>query len=251
MIDLKDKVSLITGGATGIGKGICSVLAKQGSHIVVCDINTLGAECVASELSTPERHAIAIHTDVTSKISVAKMVNKVIKTFGQIDIAINNAGVINDNWKLNLAVNLRGVVNVSNAVSPYMQKRKYGKIINVTSTAARQGKAGSAAYDASKAAALSFTQSTALLLARYNINVNAICPGNVFTSMSSSRVHKKASAQGIDDKEYFENMAKTNIPLKRAQTPEDIGNLIAFLASEDSCNITGQTINIDGGQRLD
>ena len=163
MIDLKDKVSLITGGATGIGKGICSVLAKQGSHIVVCDINTLGAECVASELSTPERHAIAIHTDVTSKISVEKMVNKVIKTFGQIDIAINNAGVINDNWKLYLAVNLRGVVNVSNAVSPYMQKRKYGKIINVTSTAARQGKAGSAAYDASKAAALSFTQSTALL----------------------------------------------------------------------------------------
>jgi meso-butanediol dehydrogenase/(S,S)-butanediol dehydrogenase/diacetyl reductase len=251
MIDLKDKVSLITGGATGIGKGICSVLANQGAHIVICDIDTSGAEFLASELSTPKRHAIAINTDVTSKTSVEKMINQVIKTFGQIDIAVNNAGVINNNWDLNLAVNLRGVVNISNAVAPYMKKRKYGKIINVTSTAARQGKAGSAAYDASKAATLSFTQSTALLLAHYNINVNAICPGNVFTSMSSSRVHEKAASKGITNKEYFENMAKTNIPLKRAQTPEDIGNLIAFMASEDSCNITGQTINIDGGQRLD
>ena len=211
MIDLKDRVSLITGGATGIGKGICSVLANQGSHIIICDIDTPGAKFVASELSSPKHHAIAINTDVTSKISVEKMVKQVIKTFGQIDIAVNNAGVINDNWDLNLAVNLRGVVNISNAVAPYMKKRKYGKIINVTSTAARQGKAGSAAYDASKAATLSFTQSTALLLAHYNINVNAICPGNVFTSMSSSRVHKKAASQGIDDKEYFENMAKTNI----------------------------------------
>ena len=134
-----------------------------------------------------------------------------------------------------------GVVNVSEAVSPFMKERRYGKIVNVASTAARVAIAQGAQYSASKAAALSFTQSNALQLAPHNINVNCICPGNVWTPMSQK--------PELTFEEFEETVSSSN-PMGRSQTPQDMGNLTAFLVSDVSCNITGQAINIDGGQLL-
>ena len=263
MIDLTDKVAIVTGGASGIGRGLCLVLAEQGAHIVVADVSDKGAESVTSEVSAMGRQALAIRTDVADRASVNSMVDQVIDKFGQIDILVNDAGVMgapdwdrestptDEDWDWALAINLRGVVNVSEAVAPYMKERCYGKILNVLSGAARVGDAGSAQYSASKAAALSFTQSNALQLAPYNINVNAICPGLVWTAMTQPGAEARAAPQGITGRELFESIWASTNPMKRPQTPEDMGNLTAFLASDDACNITGQAINIDGGARLD
>ena len=264
MIDLSDKVAIVTGGASGIGRGICLVLAEQGAHIVVADVNGKGAESVASEVSAMGRQALAIHTDVTDRASVKSMVDQVIGKFGQIDILVNNAGVMgapdwdgertptDEDWDWALAINLRGVVNVSEAVTPYMKERRYGKIINVASTAARVGVANPGPqYSASKAAELSFTQSNALQLAPYNINVNCICPGNVWTSWLLPLAERRAALEGMTARERFDRMVTSRNPMKRAQTPEDMGKLTAFLTSDDACNITGQAINIDGGGHLD
>ena len=140
-----------------------------------------------------------------------------------------------------------GVVNVSEAVSPFMKERRYGKIVNVASTAARVGGGGPGSqYSASKAAALSFTQSNALQLAPHNINVNCICPGNVWTPMS-----QKPDIRPKLTFEEFEKTVSSSNPMGRSQTLQDMGNLTAFLVSDDSCNITGQAINIASGGRLD
>ena len=151
MIDLTDKVAIVTGGASGIGKGICLVLARQGANLAVADMNSEGAEAVAATASDMGRQAKAIAVDVTDKASVDHMVAGALDTFGQVDILVNDAGVIgapnwwkreapnDDDWDRALAVNLRGMVSVSQAVEPHMKARRYGKIINIASTAGRQG----------------------------------------------------------------------------------------------------------------
>ena len=267
MIDLTDTVAIVTGGASGIGRGICLVLAEQGAKIAVADVNSEGAESCASEISDIGRQAIAIVTDVTDRGSVNNMVAKVLDTFHQIHILVNDAGLIgapnwwerdiasDEDWDYALAVNLRGVVNVSQAVALDMKERRYGKIINIASIAARQGSPTRPPYHASKAAVMSWTQSHALELAPYNINVNAICPGLLWTPMLQRITQTIASLEVEPSlverraREYFDELAE-RVPLKREQTPEDIGKLAAFLASEDSYNITGQAINIDGGTRM-
>ena len=263
MINLSGKIAIVTGGGSGIGKGISLVLANQGASVVIADVNIKNAESVVSELESKHQQGIAVSTDVSDKKSVETMVNQVINKFGQIDILVNNAGVMgapdwdgkrtptDEDWDWALSINLMGVVNVSEAVSPFMKERRYGKIVNVASTAARVGGGGPGSqYSASKAAALSFTQSNALQLAPHNINVNCICPGNVWTAWLRSLAEKTAALEGMTARERFDEMVKTRNPMKRAQTPEDMGNLTAFLVSDDSCNITGQAINIDGGQLL-
>ena len=259
MIDLNGKVAIVTGGGSGIGKGISLVLANQGASVVIADVNIENASSVVSELESKGKKGIAISTDVSDKESIESMVNQVISEFGQIDILVNNAGVMgapdwdgkrtptDEDWDWALSINLMGVVNVSEAVSPFMKERRYGKIVNVASTAARVGGGGPGSqYSASKAAALSFTQSNALQLAPHNINVNCICPGNVWTPMS-----QKPDIRPKLTFEEFEKTVSSSNPMGRSQTPQDMGNLTAFLVSDDSCNITGQTINIDSGGRLD
>ena len=170
------------------------MLANQGASVVIADVNIENASSVVSELESKGKKGIAISTDVSDKESIESMVNQVISEFGQIDILVNNAGVMggphynythtptDEDWDWALSINLMGVVNVSEAVSPFMKERRYGKIVNVASTAARVGGGGPGSqYSASKAAALSFTQSNALQLAPHNINVNCICPGGVVT----------------------------------------------------------------------
>ena len=268
MIDLTDKVAIITGGASGIGRGISLVMAEQGAKVVVGDLNGPGAEAVAADVSRMGRRATAIVTDVTDRASVNRMVSQVIDDFGRIDILVNDAGVIgapnwwergtpsDEDWDQVLAVNLRGAVIASEAVSPHMKERRYGKIVNIASIAARLGGPDIPHYNASKSAVVSWTQSNALQLAPYDINVNAICPGLLWTPMFERLVQRRAafgfepSLQGLEGREFFDRLVETWIPMKKEQTPEDIGKLAAFLASDDAHNITGQAINVDGGRRM-
>ena len=268
MIDLTDKVAIVTGGASGIGRGIALVLARQGAKVVVADMALQGAESVAGEISEAGGRAVATAVDVTDRGSVNEMVAGVLEESGKIDVLVNNAGVVgapnwwerenpsDADWDQVLAVNLRGVVMVSEAVAPHMKERRYGKIINIASIAARQGNAELSHYAASKAAVASWTQSSALQLAPYDVNVNAICPGLLWTPMWERIAQRKitfafdASDVRPTGREYFKQLIEDLTPMKKEQTPEDIGKLAAFLASDDADNITGQAINVDGGRRM-
>ena len=268
MIDLMDKIAVVTGGASGIGRGICLVLAEQGSTVVVTDVNVKGAETVAAELADAGRRAMSIVLDVTDQASVDGMVSQVMREFAQIDILVNDAGLVgapkwwerntpsDEDWDQVMAVNLRGMVRVSEAVATHMKERRYGKIVNIASIAARQGLIDVPQYSSSKAAVVSWTQSHALQLAPYDINVNAICPGMLWTPLYDRLVQRRAAfgfktdLEGLTGREYFDKLVEEMTPMKREQTPEDVGNLAAFLASDDARNITGQAINLDGGRHM-
>ena len=215
MIDLTEKAALVTGGASGIGRGICLVLAQQGASVVVADTNGPEAESVAAEVSSMGRESLPVVVDVTDRPSVNDMVTQVLEAFGGIDILVNDAGVIgapnwwerktasDADWDHVMAVNVRGLVIVSEAVAPRMKERRYGKIVNIASTAARRGSPYTPHYHASKAAVVSWTQSHALQLAPYDINVNAICPGYLWTPMWErlaqfrSTFHSEPSTAGL------------------------------------------------------
>ncbi len=268
MIDLTDRVAVVTGGASGIGRGICLSLAGQGADIAVADLDQPTAMSVAAEVTGAGRDAMAVAIDVSNKASVSEAIGQVLDRFGRIDILVNNAGVLgapgwwerdppdDDDWDLILAVNLRGVVNVTQAVMPHMKERRDGKIVNIASIAGRQGGPDVPAYHASKAGVISWTQSNALQLAEYNINVNAICPGVLWTSMYERLTARRttfvpeAEITGLKGRDYFDKMVELRVPMKREQTPEDIGKTTAFLVSDDARNITGQAINVDGGIRM-
>ncbi len=264
--NLNGKSALITGGASGIGRGISLALASQGSNVAITDMNIEGASKVADEVKKLGRQSIAIKVDVTDSASITTMVDKTVEEFTHIDILVNDAGVVgqskwfmrnspsDEDWDLVHRVNVRGVVKVSEAITPMMIKRQYGKIINIASMASRYGSADLPHYAASKSAVVSLTRSNALQMASHNINVNAICPGVLWTPMWEqiallrSRIDEDPEFQNLTGREYFEKTVDSLIPLKREQTPEDIGSLAAFLASDDAKNITGQAIQVDGGR---
>jgi NAD(P)-dependent dehydrogenase (short-subunit alcohol dehydrogenase family) len=260
--DLTGKVAVVTGGASGIGAGICTVLAEQGAFVTVADIDLRGAEKVVSEL--PDGRGSAMRLDVTDQGSVDDMVRALTRDGGRIDILVNNAGVIgapgwwerdrgnDDDWQRAFEVNVRGVVRCSEAVSPHMIERGYGKQVNIASIAARRG-GEEPYYCVTKAAVMNWTQSSAAALARHGINVNAICPGLVWTPMTSALVDRRAnfalaqSEPGMRGKEAFDAIVDSWVPMGREQTARDIGKAAAFLASDDAQNITGQAVNVDGG----
>ncbi len=265
-MSLTGQVAVVTGGASGIGRGICMVLAEGGADIAVADMDPPGAEAAASEVGAKGRESMASIVDVTDPASIDRMVADVIARFGKIDILVNNAGVGGapgwyehqgsriEDWDYTFQVNVRGVALAAEAVASHMMERRSGKIINIASIAGRQGGAGFAHYSTSKAGVISLTQGLALRLAPYNINVNAICPGLLWTPLWERLAERNRSGDpslaGLSPRQVFEHRVEASIPLKREQTPEDIGRLAAFLASEDSRNITGQAINVDGGARM-
>jgi len=264
MIDLSGRVAFVTGGARGIGRGICLVLAEQGADVVVADLNLDGASSVAEEISSTGRSSWAVSIDVTSRSSIEEAVTQVLGDMGRIDILVNNAGVVgagnwwernkpsDEDWHFTHMVNVRGVVMVTEAVQEHMIARGSGRVVNIASIAARQGSPDIPHYSTTKAAVVSWTQSSAHQLAPHGITVNAICPGLLWTDMwqAISRRRSATTGEPISGRALFEQAVENITPLKREQTPEDIGKLAAFLASEDARNITGQAINVDGGIRM-
>ena len=259
MIDLEQNTAIVTGGGRGIGRGIVLALARAGADIVIADIDLNSAEGTASEVRELGRRALVVPTDVTDADSARAAVEQTLAQFGRLDILINNAGVVQDgvgastsenDFDRCLQVNLKGIWIMSSAAIPHFRERQAGKIVNIASIAGRQGGAGLAAYSASKAGAISLTQSLAASLGSSNINVNAICPGLLWTDMwrkLESMFRGDPSPEAVDERTAFDAIIASNCPLKREQTPEDIGNAAAFLVSPLARNITGQALNVDGG----
>ena len=270
--DLTDKKALVTGGGSGLGRGIALVLARQGVDVAIGDIDAKSATEVATEIEGMGRRALPLMMDVTSRPSVRDAVARVVSHWERLDILVNNAGVTGapgwveadedreEDWDYTFAVNLKGMMFCCKEATPYMVERHYGKIINISSTAGRsaserRGQAtmsrpSHAPYAASKAGVIRYTQKLASALARDNINVNTVCPGRLVTSLGMqivrSRQIKGHSPEGPPEDVRQQQIIAGNL-FGRELTPEDVGKMVAFLASDDAWNITGQAIQVDGG----
>ena len=244
---LKDKVALVTGTGSqiGFGKAIALTLAKEGCDVICNDIDLEGAEKTAAEVRDTGRKSIAIKADVTKSAEVNDMVQKTLEQFGKIDILVANAGHAfargpfaeqnEEDWDRDIALNLKGVMICAKAVLPNMLERKSGKIIATSSGAAKRGGPGVEAYGASKSGVGGFTKSLALSVAAQGINVNCVAPAIAVTNFIGGKMNPGVQRM-IDE-----------IPQKRATVPQDVANLVAFLASDISSHITGQMISVDGG----
>ncbi len=247
MINLEGKTALITGAARGIGKEIALKLAESGCNIAICDLNKDIIESTIDEIKDSGVEAEGIVCDVTSKDSVKKMIDKFLEKFTNIDILVNNAGITQDTllmrmsekqWKSVLDVNLTGTFNVTKSLIRSMIKNRYGKIINISSVVGLMGNPGQTNYSASKAGIIGFTKSVAKEYGKRNIYANAVAPGFIETEMTDSLSEKA------------ETDLMNNVSIKRKGTPEDVANLVLFLASDLSDYITGQVISVDGGMRM-
>lgn len=245
MINLDSKVCLVTGGSRGIGKAIAKKLALHKANIIInYTSNENHALKVKEEIEEYGVKCMIIKCDVSKSSDVENMIEIAIKEFGKIDILVNNAGVTKDGLLMRMKeedfdkvidINLKGVFNCTKSASKHMMKKRYGKIINISSVVGIIGNIGQANYCASKAGVIGLTKSSARELASRNINVNAIAPGFIDTDMTS-----------VLNESLKEQMLK-NIPQNRFGEPEDVANLALFLASDMSSYITGQVINVDGG----
>jgi len=243
---LLDQVAIVTGGARGIGKAICEVLAQAGASIVVLDINSEQANTTANEIKKNFGvETLSVEVNVAELLQVEKMVKNVLDKFGKINILINNAGITKDgllirmsekDFRAVLDVNLIGTFNCTREVAKVMIKQRSGKIVNISSTVGLQGNIGQANYSASKAGIIGFTKSVAKELAKRGIQVNAIAPGFIETEMTNKLSDEVK-------KGYLEK-----IPLGRFGKPEDIAQVVKFLVS--SSYITGQVIVVDGGMTM-
>ena len=251
---LKGKVALITGAGSqkGFGKGIAIILAKEGCDVIVADIDIEGARKTTDEIISLGHKAIALKVDLTKSAEINQMVKFGLEQFGKIDILVNNAGGITslklfterteEEWDKELALNRKAAMVCTHAVLPQMIARKSGKIINITSIGAGKGMSHTTVYNAAKAAVLNFTKGIAVAVAPFGINVNSIAPGLGLTNFGN--FGGSAPRSGVPEK------VTERIPIKRTTTPEDIGNLVAFLASDVSADIVAQNIGVDGGESV-
>jgi len=244
-MNLEGKAALVTGASRGIGREIALELARQGANVAV---NYSGSEAkaneVVDEIKALGREAFAVKCDVSNADAVAEMVKGTIDNFGKLDILVNNAGITRDNllmrmkeeeWDDVININLKGVFLCTKAVTRQMMKQRVGRIINIASIVGVSGNPGQANYVAAKAGVIGLTKTTAKELASRNITVNAIAPGFITTDMTDKL-----------SEEVKADMLK-QIPLARLGEPKDIAKITAFLASDDSAYMTGQTLHIDGG----
>lgn len=246
---LQGRVAIVTGGARGIGKATTVKMVKEGAAVAMLDILPEEVVRVAKELKGMGGKSLGIQTDVTQKQEVEKAVEKTLSKWGRVDILVNNAGIVkpallenvqDGDWDEVVEVNLKGAFFCTRAVLPSMKKHRYGKIVNVSSRASL-GKELRTVYGATKAALIGVTRTWALELAQHNINVNAIGPGPIATELFTA-------ANPLDSPRT--KAIINGIPLKRMGQPEDVANLIFFLASDESSFVTGQIIFICGGMTV-
>jgi 3-oxoacyl-[acyl-carrier protein] reductase len=247
-MELENKVAIVTGGTRGIGKAIVLDLAEQGADIA---LNFRKSSDLAQELAEKVkemgRRALVLQADVASFDDAQALTAKVVDELGQVDILINNAGMNWDGvvWKMTeeqwdrvIGVDLKGTFNYTRAVSPIFREQKSGKIVNITSINGLRGKFGQSNYSAAKAGVIGFTKTCARELGRYSVNVNTVAPGLIETEMVKEAPEK------------VRELALSEIVLGRLGLPEEVASVVSFLCSEKSRHITGQVIQVDGGQYI-
>jgi NAD(P)-dependent dehydrogenase (short-subunit alcohol dehydrogenase family) len=245
---LNNKVAIVTGAAQGIGESIARVLAEFGASVVLADVNITKARLISDGLNR-KGESFAFRTDVVKSQEVKDLFRETMRRFGTVSILVNNAGILyptafdqieEDEWKQVIDVNLNGVFLCCREAFRIMKAEKYGKIVNISSTAGKTASTfGGAHYTASKSAVLGLTRHLAREGAPYQINVNAVCPGSIDTPM----IHTKATPERIEG-------AVKNIPFGRLGKPEEVALLVLFLCSDASSYITGASFDINGGELI-
>jgi NAD(P)-dependent dehydrogenase (short-subunit alcohol dehydrogenase family) len=257
-IDLKNRTIIVTGGGKGIGKAIALEFAKHGADVVIADIDLDNAVQTSEEIGKLGIQSIPLKIDVTKEEDAQKMAEETVKRFGKIDVLCNNAGVLRmslvedtelEDWEFQFDVNCKGVFLCSKAVIPYMKEKKRGRIINTASQAGKTGLSLLTPYCASKAAVILFTKGLALEMAPYNILVNSVCPGTVNTDMTAQEAVWASERFGGTPESFIQKWTDV-IPLKRFAEGEDIAKVIIMLASDYTNYMTGQAINVTGGQEM-
>ena len=297
---LQGQVAIVAGGGQGIGEGIVRCLAEEGADIAVVDINGDIARKVSEDIKSMGRKALPVTADLTQEKQVNKAVKDTVDFFGKIDILVNNVGGVSmemaqmqqeqmalfgdepipiymqfspEVWDKYYQLNLKSHVMLCHAITPYFINQRSGRIVNISSIAARMGDPNQMPYNAFKAGDISITWSLARALAPYNVTVNCVCPGHVFTplwergAIAILEAVRNAKAQGLPLPPRFRGYKAEEIdiegltayefwlkymiipmtPLGRDQTPEDMGRAVIFLVSDDAKNITGQVLHVDGG----
>jgi 2-hydroxycyclohexanecarboxyl-CoA dehydrogenase len=249
---LKDRVALVTGGGSGLGRAISLLFAEEGAHVVVNEPHLENAKQTVVEMKGPGGGR-AIQADVADSAQVKAMFATIEREIGTLDILVNNAGTDEfgffvdttpEQWQKVIAVNLNGVLNCTHAALPGMQSGGYGRIVNIASEAGRIGSKGSAVYSAAKGGVIAFTKVTAREGARFGINANGIAPGPIETPLLM-----RALEFGEIGEKIVANM-KAGTQLRRLGSPDEVAAVVAFLASDDASYVTGEIIGVSGGMGM-
>ena len=250
MRNLRDKTVIVTGGGGGIGGATCRRFASEGAKVAVLDMNPDAAQKVADSIKAAGGNAAAFKCDITDRAEVDAAVAASEAQLGPVDVLVNNAGwdvfkpflkTVPDEWEKLIAINLTGALHMLHAVLPGMVERKYGRIVNVSSDAARSGSSGEAVYSACKGGLVALSKTLAREHARHSITVNVVCPGPTDTALL------KGVAEGARDPAKLIEAFRSAIPLGRLGQPDDLASAIVFFGSDDAGFITGQVISVSGG----
>jgi 3-oxoacyl-[acyl-carrier protein] reductase len=244
---LMNKKAIVTGAGQGIGYAIALKLAQEGADVVVAERNSGTGAQTAKEIETIGRKAMPFPVDVADSIQVKEMVARVLNQWGRIDILVNNAGfdrsgsllkVKEEDWDAVLGVHLKGTLNCIQAVAPHMIEKQYGKIVNISSIWGKAGAIAEISYSSAKAGIIGLTKSAARELGRYQIHVNGVLPGLILTPTIAKMAEK------------YQNMIIENTPLRRIGRPEEVANVVAFLASDEASFMSGAMVEVSGGWNM-
>ena len=259
-LGLKDKIAIVTGGASNIGRSISMTLAKEGAAVVIVDIDEKQMKQVVNTIETLEGKAIAIKTDITEYEQVKTLVTEVLDRFEKIDILVNNVGwdhlmrfvdTTPELWEKIISINYKGMMNCCHLVLPHMIEKKAGAIVNIASDAGRMGEYNEGVYGGCKAAQISLSKTIAREAGRYGIRLNVVCPGLTPATAPEEVGEFGSFGKGFNpmDPERIEKATKL-YPLRRLGKAQDIANAVAFLASDRAGFITGQTLSVSGGYTM-